>query len=155
MPGVSGISPFSRNFAVASAVLRPMIVVSTLEKNSAISASPSLSITRKSRSPLRRAIYPSRLIPNPRMTFRGTGSSLRRLQLQLALVLFQERAQVRRDIQQTDPLLVVQRDWKPPQSVHAYAAFFSHAKFQAAFLSRTCLFFQLFNLRQQFFSTRF
>ena len=41
---------------VPSAVFRPMIVVSILAKKSAITDSPSLSMTKKSRSPLRRAI---------------------------------------------------------------------------------------------------
>jgi hypothetical protein len=40
----------------AAAVLRPMTVVSILAKKSAITASPSLSMTRKSRAPFRRAI---------------------------------------------------------------------------------------------------
>ncbi len=56
MPGISGISSLSRIFTQPAAVLRPMIVVSILEKKSAITDSPSLSMTRKSRSPLRRAI---------------------------------------------------------------------------------------------------
>jgi putative transposase len=46
MPGISGISPLLRISAVAAAVLRPMMVVSILAKKSAISPSPSLSITR-------------------------------------------------------------------------------------------------------------
>jgi len=42
--------------AVAAAVLRPMMVVSILEKKSIITASPSWSMTRKSMAPLDRAI---------------------------------------------------------------------------------------------------
>jgi hypothetical protein len=56
MPGVSGVSPLLRNFATAAAVLRPMTVVSILAKKSAINVSPSLSMTRKSIAPFRRAI---------------------------------------------------------------------------------------------------
>src|SRR5882672_7024658 len=80
---------------------------------------------------------------------------LRRLQLQLALVLFQERPQIICRVQQPNPLLVIQRDRKSPQSIHTHATLFSHAKFQRPFFPRPCLLFQFRNPRQQFFLTLF
>jgi len=53
---MSGTSPLRRIFATAAAVLRPITVVSIAAKKSAITASLSLSMTRKSSAPLRRAI---------------------------------------------------------------------------------------------------
>src|ERR1700722_6778708 len=80
-----------------------------------------------------------------------------RLQFQPVLVFFEERAQIRHHVQQPDPLLVVQRDRKAPQPIHADSPPFSHAKLQRPGSLRTPrrLLFQLGNLRQQFLSTWF
>src|ERR1700739_1353266 len=73
------------------------------------------------------------------------------LQPAVGLVSFQEFAQIRRGFEQANPLLVIQRDGKAAQPVHADPAFFAHAKFECAGAAAPSLFFQLGDTCFQFF----
>src|SRR5215469_324975 len=73
-------------------------------------------------------------------------------QFQARLVLFQKFTQPVGAVEQTHPLLVIERHREAAQPVNAHPALFANAKFQRAFLPRTALLLQLGNPRQQFFS---
>src|SRR5579862_5383991 len=75
----------------------------------------------------------------------------RGLQLQARLILFEKRAQVCRNVEQPDPLLVVECHGKAAQAVDAHAALLTDSKFQLARPLAACLFLELRNSRQQFF----
>src|SRR5713101_166301 len=75
------------------------------------------------------------------------------LQLSSSFVLLEERAKLRRRLQQSDPLFVIQRDGKSPQAVHADAPFFAHSKFQRSGPAPASLFFQFRDFCFQFFVT--
>src|SRR5260370_37114936 len=79
------------------------------------------------------------------------GLFLFQLQLAFRLVFLQKRAQLRHGLQQTDPLLVVQRDGKPPQAVNAHSSFFADAEFQRTAAPSASLFLHFRNLCLEFF----
>jgi hypothetical protein len=72
------------------------------------------------------------------------------LQLQLALVFFEERAELFRAIEQAQPLFVIERYGEAPQAVNADRALLAHLELQGARLALANLLFQLGDAREQF-----
>src|SRR6266436_5720254 len=73
----------------------------------------------------------------------GRTAKLFLLQLGLAggFVFFEEFAELRHGVEETDPLFVIERDGKAAETVDADAAFFADAKFERAAAAATRLFF--------------
>jgi hypothetical protein len=83
-------------------------------------------------------------------------SALLAFKLQLTLVFFKELAEILGGVEQTGPLLVIQRDWKTAKAVNADSTFLRHSKFHgSAALFGFDLLFQILQASFEFFVTGF
>ncbi len=64
------------------------------------------------------------------------------LQFELGFIPFKKFAPLIARIEQADPLLVIERDRKAAEAIHADSAFFADPKFQAAGAASSLLLFQ-------------
>ena len=65
----------------------------------------------------------------------STNSSALFFELEAVFVFFEESAQVVGDVEEANPLLVVQRHGETAQAVDADSAFFAHSELESALLS--------------------
>src|SRR5579864_5317895 len=76
------------------------------------------------------------------------------LELAGRLVFIEKGAELRSSVEQSNPLLVIERDRKAAEAINAYAAFFTDPEFEGPRSATASLLFQFRQTRFQFVVTR-